>query len=155
MLGDILKTGISAKIALSVLLSFTLFVSSPETFNWNKIKSSAKKILKSSGIAAIIRKVAPDLNSFINTITLNQGVQNRQMTKVVPLFSVGKRTAVGGVQVSGPAELLKQVRAAFQIDGSFDRGKLRVRVFVPSTSSTKLVRVHGVGVSALVDYHVR
>ena len=77
------------------------------------------------------------------------------MTKVVPLFSVGKRTAAGGVQVSGPAELLKQVRAAFQIDGNFDRGKLRVRVFVPSTSSTKLVRVHGVGVSALVDYHVR
>ena len=66
MLGDILKTGISAKIALLVLLSFTLFVSSSETFNWNKIKSSAKKILKSSGIAAIIRKMAPDLNSFIN-----------------------------------------------------------------------------------------
>tara|TARA_Y100000589_G_scaffold103267_1_gene97551 strand:- start:885 stop:1352 length:468 start_codon:yes stop_codon:yes gene_type:complete len=155
MLGDVLKTGVSAKIALLILLGFTLFISSSETFDWNKIKNSANKILKSSGIAAIIRKAAPEINSFINKITLNQGVKTRETTKVVPLFSVGNRTAAGGVQVSGPAELLKQVRAAFQIDGNFNRGKLRVRVFVPSTSSTKLVRVHGVGVSALVDYHVR
>jgi len=150
-----LKTGISAKMALFFFISFSLFIPSTETFDWKKIKNSAKKILKSSGIAAIIRKVAPDLNNFINTITLNQGIQNRQMTKVVPLFSIGTRAAAGGVQVSGPPELLKQVRAAFQIDGNYNRGKLRVRVFVPSTSSTKLVRVHGVGVSALVDYHVR
>ena len=150
-----MKTGISAKIAMLLFICFNLFISSPETFDWKKIKNSAKKILKSSGIAAIIRKVAPDLNNFINTITLNQGIQNRQLTKVVPLFSIGTRAAAGGVQVTGPAELLNQVRAAFQIDGKYDRGKLRVRVFVPSTSSTKLVRVHGVGVSALVDYHVR
>ena len=150
-----MKTGISAKIILLLFLVFSFFTSSPETFDWKKIKNSAKKILKSSGIAAVIRKVAPDLNNFINSITLNRGIKNQQMTKVVPLFSIGTRAAAGGVQVSGPAELLKQVRAAFQIDGNYDRGKLRVRVFVPSTSSTKLVRVHGVGVSALVDYHVR
>ena len=150
-----MKTGNYAKIALLTLVGFTISISSLGTFDWNKIRNSAKKILKSSGIAAAIRKVATELKYFINTITTNQGIQNRQMTKVVYLFRVGTRAAAGGVQVSGPTELWQQVRAAFQIDGNFYRGKLRVRVFVPSTSSTKLVRVHGVGVSALVDYYVR
>ncbi|MEE2923831.1 MAG: hypothetical protein VX619_03530 [bacterium] len=101
-----MKTGSSAKIALLTMINFTISISSLETFDWNKIRNSAKKISKSSGIAAVIRKVATELNNFINTITLNQGIQNRQMTRVVHLFSVGTRTTAGGVHCVGVSALV-------------------------------------------------
>jgi hypothetical protein len=114
-----------------------------------------KKYVKTSAIAAVVRKAAPALNNFVNGLLLNKGLPNKSQTKVVPLFSFGKKLAVGAVQVSGSSKQLSKVRACVQIDGVFSSGKFRVKAYVPTTSSTKFKRVHGVGVTALIDYHVR
>jgi hypothetical protein len=139
----------------SCIFSVLFFVQlSPFNFR-DFLEKGLKKAGKAVAVAAIIRKMAPELNNLINGLLLNNGAAVKQTTKVVPLFSFGDRTAVGGAQVSGAEDQLAKVRAVFQIDGDFQRGKFRVKAFVPTTSSTKLRRVTGVGVSALLDYHVR
>jgi hypothetical protein len=118
-------------------------------------RKNAERAGKTVVVAAVIRQFAEELNGLINGLFLNNNAANKEMTKVVPIFSAGERLAVGGAQVSGSAEQLAEVSAVFQIDGDFHRGKFRVKGFVPSTSSTELDRVYGVGVTALIDYHVR
>jgi len=142
-------------IFLCVLLSIFSVVSL-DSFNLKDfLKSGFKKAGKAVAIAGVIRKFSTELDNFINGVTLNKGVPNQLDTKVVPLFSFGDRTAIGGAQVSGPRELVDQVRAVYQIQDNFQRGRFRINALVPTTSSTKLKRVQGVGVTAIVDYHVR
>ena len=136
------------------LLSFTIMPLNSFDFK-GFLKDSLEKAGKAVAIAGLVRKLAPEINDFVNTLMLNQKVANREKTKVVPLFSFGDRSAIGGAQVSGPEYLLNQVRAVYQIDGLFQNGRFRVKALVPTTSSTELNRVHGVGVTAVVDYHVR
>lgn len=128
-----------------------------DAFNLKKVfnRKNIEDAVQVVAVAAVIRQFAEELNGLINGLLLNNNAANTEMTKVVPIFSVGDRTAVGGAQVSGPADKLAEVSAVFQIDGNFHRDKFRVKAYVPSTSSTKLDRVHGVGVTALIDYHVR
>ena len=146
----------STRIVLIGLLLLVFFVVNLDSFNF---KDFTKNIMGKAGktvvVAGVIRKFATDLNNFVNGVTLNQGVPDQMHTKVVPLFSFGEKTAIGGAQVSGPREQVDQVQAVFQIQDDFQRGRFRVNALVPTTSSTKLKRVQGVGVTAIVDYHVR
>ena len=135
-----------------ILFSFLIY---PEVNYSGGFKDFFKKYVKTSAIAAVVRKAAPALNDFINGLLLNKGLANQSQTKVVPLFSFGEKLAVGAVQVSGSISQLAKVRACVQVDGVFSSGKFRVKAYVPTTSSTKFKRVHGVGVTALIDYHVR
>ncbi|MCO4783101.1 MAG: hypothetical protein KC646_12320 [Candidatus Cloacimonetes bacterium] len=142
------------KKLVSLSLVFFFLVCSGSVYSGG-FKDFFKKYVKTSAIAAVVRKAAPALNDFINGLLLNKGLPNRSQTKVVPLFSFGEKLAVGAVQVSGSSKQLAKVRACVQIDGVFKSGKFRVKAYVPTTSSTKFKRVHGVGVTALIDYHVR
>lgn len=142
------------KKLVTFLLMFFFIICSSSVYSGG-FKSFFKKYVKTSAIAAVVRKAAPALNDFINGLLLNKGLPNKSQTKVVPLFSFGEKLAVGAVQVSGSRKQLSKVRACVQIDGVFSSGKFRVKAYVPTTSSTKFKRVHGVGVTALIDYHVR
>lgn len=144
---------INKKMLLFLTMFFGLVCSS--TIYSGGFKDFFKKYVKTSAVAAVVRKAAPALNDFINGLLLNKGLPNKSQTKVVPLFSFGEKLAVGAVQVSGSASQLAKVRACVQIDGVFSSGKFRVKAYVPTTSSTKFKRVHAVGVTALIDYHVR
>ncbi|PCJ21238.1 MAG: hypothetical protein COB02_01245 [Candidatus Cloacimonadota bacterium] len=143
-----------SKKIISYLVVFSFFIY-PISVHSGGFKSFFKKYIKTAAIAAVVRKAAPALNNFINGLLLNKGLPNKSQTKVVPLFSFGEKLAVGAVQVSGSVIQLRKVRACVQIDGVFSSGKFRVKAYVPTTSSTKFKRVHGVGVTALIDYHVR
>jgi|SaaInl4_135m_RNA_FD_contig_91_259534_length_1866_multi_3_in_0_out_0_3 hypothetical protein len=146
----------SLRTLILCMILASVSVVSLDSFNLkNFLKDTLKKTGTAVAIAGVIRKFSTQLDNFINGVTLNKGVPNKQSTKVVPLFSFGDRTALGGAQVSGSQERVARVRAVFRIEDQFQRGRFRVSAFVPTTSSTKLERVQEVGVTALVDYHVR
>jgi hypothetical protein len=142
---------------IPVLLFVILSVSQVNSFSFKDLfnKSNLKKAAKTYVIAGIVRKFSDELNNFINGLLLNNSIPNKELTKVVPLIGGGTHTAVGGAQVSGPADKLAQVQAVFQVDGEFQRGKFKVMAYIPTTSSTELDRVYGVGVTAIIDYHAR
>lgn len=117
-----------------------------------------KDILKDAGkyIVAkeLVKEMAGPLNSFINTLLLNHGVENKEVTKVVPLLTLGEKTQIGLAQVQGPQESIDTVKSVFQIQARFGgHERYTVRAYIPSTSSNpfKLDRVHGIGVTALIQ----
>jgi len=95
---------------------------------------------------------------------LNNKARNRDMTKVVPILSVGigivssnPGSYIGAAQVQGPAAAVNKVQAVAQIEGSF-LGAVRLKGLVPVDSLNPLAgdlhRVYGVGVTALVDFQL-
>jgi len=79
----------------------------------------------------------------------------RQDDKIVPIFSIGTPgVSIGAARVSGPKVEVGRVKAVAQIEAEW-KNVLRARIYVPVSSiSTKLERVQGVSVSALIDYNL-
>jgi len=113
-------------------------------------------ILKVGGIAIIVDKFAKPLNNFINTLTAKHGSGSDYATKVVPIITFGSGGYVGAAQVMGSQELVDQVEAVIQIEGNFNGNQFRVKALVPidSKNPTNFSRVHGVGVSAIIDVKI-
>jgi hypothetical protein len=120
--------------------------------------------IKVFGIGYVVKTYGPQINAAINTLMLNNRAQNREMTKVVPILSVGVGIAagspgsyIGAAQVQGPAAAVRRVQAVAQIEGSF-LSVVRLRGLVPVDSLNPLAgnlhRVYGVGVTALVDFQL-
>jgi len=111
-------------------------------------------VLKGAGIGILVDQLAPQINKAINTLMLNNKVENKQETKVVPIISVGQGGRVGAAQVIGEKADVDRVKAVAQIEGSFSGGKFRLKGLLPveSLDVTHLKRVYGVGLSALIDY---
>ncbi|MDH7481433.1 MAG: hypothetical protein QHH26_05565 [Armatimonadota bacterium] len=107
------------------------------------------EILKAGVVAIAINAAADPLNKAINSIT--KGLDSN--TKVVPIATIGDKAYIGGVQVSGPSKEVKAVKTCYQYEEIFDDGKFRIKIFVPSdsTSPLKIKRIAGVGVTALID----
>jgi len=111
------------------------------------------KVLRGAAIGYAVKQSAGPLDKFINKVTLQRGMPSNLGTKVVPILSVGEKGYVGGAQVSGPANLVKGVRAVFQYEQNFSGANYRLKVLVPSSSINplQLKRVPKVGISAVID----
>jgi hypothetical protein len=111
------------------------------------------EVIKGAGIVLLTDALAGQINDLINTVTLNKGVPEQADTKVVPVISMGSGLRAGAVQVTGPKELVDQVKAVVQIETKLSLKNLDVEIFVPSDSINplKFNRVEGVGVSAMID----
>ena len=120
-------------------------------------------LIKLFGIGYVVKQYGPQINNAINTLMLNNKAQNRELTKVVPILSVGVGIGtsggayIGAAQVQGPKAALDKVQAVAQIEGSF-MNAVRLRGLVPVDSLNPLPgnlhRVYGVGVTALVDFQL-
>ena len=120
-------------------------------------------LIKLFGIGYVVKQFGPQINDAINSLMLNSGAQNRELTKVVPILSLGVGIGtpggayIGAAQVQGPKAALDQVQTVAQIEGSFSNA-LRLRGLVPVDSLNPLAgnlhRVYGVGVTALVDFQL-
>lgn len=120
-------------------------------------------LIKLFGIGYVVKQFGPQINSAINTLMLNNNAANKELTKVVPILSVGINVGssggayIGAVQIQGPKAALDQVQAVAQIEGTFS-GVARLRGLIPVDSLTpipgKLHRVYGVGVTALIDFNL-
>jgi len=115
-------------------------------------------ILKVGGVGLLVSKFGKPLNDAVNTLTLNHGAENRDATKVVPILSVGKGGYIGMAQVTGPARRLDKVKAVGQLETDFGAlgTKFRIKALVPIASDNlkSFDRVHGVGVSAVIDLKI-
>lgn len=122
---------------------------------------SIGSLIKLFGIGYVVKQFGPQINTAINTLMLNNQAQNKELTKVVPILSVGVGVGtsggayIGAVQVQGPKAAIDQVQAVAQIEGSFANA-VRLRALIPVDSLNPLPghlhRVYGVGVTALVDF---
>ena len=120
---------------------------------WSAININTGMLLKGAAIGYAVKQTGPQLNHFINTITLRNHMQTKMATKVVPVLSVGEKGYIGGAQVSGPAVLIKKVQAVFQYEKNLSNNNYRVKVLVPSASLNPLAlsRVPKTGVTAIID----
>lgn len=149
----------SFNIFLSVLLIVTVAVSVTAFSPAASADKILGQLLKTFGIGFIVSEFAEPIDNFINTLTLNNGVQVETATKVVPIVTVGSGTFAGAVQVSGPAAEVDQVEAVAQLEGDFKDGAFRIRALVPVNTKNpvdikNIERIEGVGVTALVDIDV-
>ena len=111
-------------------------------------------VLKGGAVALAVDHFGPQINRGINALTGNKNVSAEQVTKVVPILSIGNGSYLGAVQVNGPQEELDKVKAVAQLEGKVNViGGIRLRALIPiaARSVSNLHRVPGVGVSALVD----
>ncbi len=112
-------------------------------------------ILKVGGIGFLVSKFGPQINDAINKLTFQHGVEIKQVTKVVPILSVGKGGFIGAAQVMGAPEDVERVKAVAQLESTFM--KMRIKALIPVESEkavTNLKRVTGVGVSAIIDIKI-
>lgn len=120
--------------------------------------------IKLFGIGYVVKTYGPQINSAINTLMLNNKAGNKEMTKVVPILSVGvgiissnPGSYIGAAQVQGPVAAVNKVQAVAQIEGSF-LSAVRIKGLVPIDSLNPLAgnlhRVYGVGITALVDFQL-
>lgn len=151
-----------ARMLIAVLWVLAVATSPVAAIKLPKVKIGkggdvGRKVLTGLGIGLLIDQLAGPLNDFINTLMMNNGAANRDATKVVPIITVGQGVEVGAAQVSGPEAQVKAVKAVIAINATFDKGRrLEVRALIPSGSKNplQLQRVYGVGVTAIIDYHL-
>ena len=107
-------------------------------------------IAKTAAIAVAVNAAARPINDFVNTVTLNKSALS---TKVVPAATLGEKAFIGAAQLSGSTTTLPQAKALFQYEDLFDRGRFRVKILIPvnGVNVTKIKRVQGVGLTALLD----
>lgn len=111
-------------------------------------------LLKIGGIGLVVDRVGPDINKAINKLQ-NFSDSQEQMTKVVPILSLGSGKYIGAVQVMGRRDLVSKVKAVVQLETKF-AGAVRLKALVPveAKSVSNVKRVVGVGVSAIVDLKI-
>lgn len=137
---------ILAMVSAGVFLTGALFMSIPA------MGIDLGSILKGGAAVLLTDAFSGQINSFINKVTLNNGIGTKERTKVVPILSVGQGTHAGAAQVSGPGYLVNKVKAVAQLETTF-KG-IRVRILVPVESKDvikNIKRISGVGVSAVID----
>ncbi|MDX1932759.1 MAG: hypothetical protein SFU56_09160 [Capsulimonadales bacterium] len=114
-------------------------------------------ILKGGAVLVLVDKFSGQIDRFVNQITGNRTNNVEESTRVVPILTVGRGGYAGAVQVTGPKELVDQVKAVAQVEGQTRiGGQVRVRALIPVSTRgvsdlSKLSRVKGVGTSALID----
>lgn len=114
-------------------------------------------VLKGAAITVVggaaVKALAPQLNSFINTITFNKGIKYDGYTKVVPILSIGSGTRIGAAQVGAETKTaLDRTKAVGQLEGEFQ--SIRAKALIPIDSENPIKqfkRVKGVGVTAIID----
>ncbi|MBI3946411.1 MAG: hypothetical protein HY321_10870 [Armatimonadetes bacterium] len=112
--------------------------------------------IKVFGIGYAVRVFGPQINSFINSVTLQRGLQPAGATKVVPILSLGQGLYVGAAQVVGPSARVGEVQAVGQ--GQISIGDIRLNGLFPVNRALPVggtpETVGGVGVSAIIDFNV-
>jgi hypothetical protein len=108
---------------------------------------------KVGGVALAVDQFGGEINKVINKLMNNNDVKTNASTKVVIIVSPIGNKHIGAAQVVGPKEAVDKVGAVAQLETSFMDKMFRIKAMVPieGKDATKLKRVEGVGVSAVID----
>lgn len=122
------------------------------------VQAQLDKLLKGGLVLVAVDKFGPDINKFVNEVTGNRNHDDKEMTKVVPILSIGSGAYAGAAQVMGPRQFVETVRAVAQLEAEkkIIQPQVRVRALIPiSDRSVKsldsLKRVPGVGISGTLE----
>lgn len=142
--------GAAALVAAAAIFGATTFASAFDL--GDLLKKGAGIVIGGFAVDAI----APQLDSFINTITFNNNAKFEGSTKVVPIVSIGDGTHIGAAQVGGTKKGdVDKVKAVAQLEGDWQA--IRARALIPIDSENPLEgirRVPGVGVTAIIDVNL-
>lgn len=111
-------------------------------------------VLRGAALGALINANRKALDTFAREVTL---ARNAAPTRVAVSGSIGSKTFIGAAQVAGSSLVLPRVQAVWQWDTTLDRGRIRVRYLIPSSSLNplKTTRLEGVGLTALLETTVQ
>jgi hypothetical protein len=139
------KLRIIVPIIIALVIGFTAGVTSTQGAN----------VLKGAVIAVLVDQFSGQLNKAVNSLTANKKMPSNLSTKVVPILSIGSGGYVGAAQVSGPKADVAKVKAVGQLETGFGK-QFRIKAFVPINARgvSNIKRVHGVGVSAVIDVKI-
>jgi hypothetical protein len=107
--------------------------------------------LKIGGISLVISKFGGRFNDALNKLMDIPTNDPKFSTKVVPIVTVGKGTAIGAVQVAGPRASVEKCKAVAQLETKVLGVRLRALVPIEAVKVTNVRRIDGVGVSGIVD----
>jgi len=109
--------------------------------------------VKVVGVKALIDKFGPDINKSINKLLDNNDASVNASTKVVTIVSPIGNKHIGACQVTGPKAAVDKVGSVAQLETSFMDKLFRLKALVPieGADPTRIKRVEGVGVSAIID----
>ena len=110
-----------------------------------------KKRTRIGGVVAVVSAFGKDMNNAMNKLWGRKD-SDEYKTKVVPIISVGKGTAIGAAQVMGPENMVDQVAVVAQPETSLMG--VRMKALIPVSDKNVnggLKVVKGVGVSGIVD----
>lgn len=112
--------------------------------------------IKIVGIDILVDKFGSKLNSFINQFMDNNDASTNSASKVVTIISPVGNKHIGAAQVVGSKSAVAKVGAVAQLETSFMDKLFRIKVLVPieGKDATKIRRVPGVGVSAVIDVKI-
>jgi hypothetical protein len=143
---------------VALLCAFCFIVglnAAPPSASALDLGGSLATVLKIGGIALVVSHFGDQIDSFINTLLGQKGLQQEGKTKVVPVVRIGAGTAVGAVQIVGPEQQVRKVQAVAELELSLGNS-MRARALVPITTrraDTSTIRgVGGVGVSANIKF---
>lgn len=114
-------------------------------------------VLKVGGVGLVVDKFGKQINGAVNSVTANKNVGTLQATKVVPIISLGAGGYIGAAQVMGTKQNVARCKAVVQIEGnSLLGGSVRAKILVPvgSKTTSRIKRIYGVGVSAIIDLKI-
>lgn len=135
-------------LVVAVIISLTAIVS---------YGSLIGDVVKVGGVAFVVDKFGGQINSFVNKLTANKNVGTQQATAVVPIISFGGGGYIGAAQVMGTKANVAKCKAVVQIEGNAIFGRnIRAKALVPvgSKTTSKIKRIYGVGISALIDVRI-
>ncbi len=114
------------------------------------------KGIKIVGVDMLVDKFGSKLNKFINQFMDNNDVSTNSASKVVTIVSPIGNKHIGAAQVVGSKEAVAKVGAVAQMETSFMDKLFRIKVLIPieGKDASKLKRVPGVGVSAVIDVKI-
>lgn len=114
-------------------------------------------ILLVGGIVLVVSTFGDQINNFINSTLGQNEVKLAGASKVVPIFSVGQGAYVGAAQVVGLPANVRRVQGVAAVEVTI--GNIGGTGLVPISTKrpgggSSLSRVNGVGISAIIDFHI-
>lgn len=140
------------KLRISVIILLVLGISLGCLAPVSNAADLGGQVLTGAAIGMLVHSTAPQLNKFINSVTLQKSPIG-MATKVVPILSVGEKAYVGAAQVAGPQAEVNSTQAVWLYEDNFSNNEFRIKVLVPTNSINPLhmKKVQKVGLSAVID----
>jgi hypothetical protein len=139
-----------AALTTAMFFGFLALPRAASAIDLGDLLGSAVKVV---GVKALIDQFGSDINKTINKLLDNNDAKVNASTKVVTIVSPIGNKHIGACQVAGPKAAVDKVGAVVQLETSFMDKTFRLKALIPIEGSdpTRIKRVEGVGVSAIID----